>query len=242
MSNKTKEAGVVNADGLVQEVRSGLVQLISACEAQDVHLRTGDVRRFLSSLNPLIKSMTLEARLDAALVLYNSQPWQCEICATHILAQSLGELTPAYFPSLQACISTFSHWGVVDDFGTRVLGPLLMDYPQEILPLLAQWNRSENPWERRLSMVAFTRKVGESGRFTQECLAFADNLLHDEADLVQKALGWALKDCMRGDKEVVLDYVRGLRRRGVSAVITLYAIRDLKGKEREDFLALKRER
>ena len=42
-----------------------------------------------------------------------------------------------------------------------------------------------------------------------------------------KGVGWCLKDVMRGDRERVLAYVRGLRKRGVSAVITLYAIRDL---------------
>jgi hypothetical protein len=45
-----------------------------------------------------------------------------------------------------------------------------------------------------------------------------------------------LKDVMRGDKKRVLEYVKGLRRKGVAAVITLYAIRDLKGKERNAVL------
>jgi hypothetical protein len=52
---------------------------------------------------------------------------------------------------------------------------------------------------------------------------------------VRKAVGWAFKDVMCGDKKV-LDYVKSLRRRRVSSVITLYAIRDLKGKEKEEIL------
>jgi 3-methyladenine DNA glycosylase AlkD len=63
----------------------------------------------------------------------------------------------------------------------------------------------------------------------------------DQDDLVQKGVGWALKDCMRGDKERVLAYVKNLRRRGVPAVITLYAIRDLRGEERQAVLAVQRE-
>ena len=88
-------------------------------------------------------------------------------------------------------------------------------------------------------MVAFTRKIGKSGKYTDECLELAENLIDDPEDLVQKAVGWALKDTMRGDKDRVLAYVKNLRIRGKSAVITLYAIRDLKGKEREEVLALK---
>jgi len=90
-----------------------------------------------------------------------------------------------------------------------------------------------------MSMVAFTRKIGQSGKFTHECLTLAENLINDPEDLVQKAVGWALKDTMRGNKELVINYVKNLRKRGVTSVITLYAIRDLKGKEREEILALK---
>jgi hypothetical protein len=39
---------------------------------------------------------------------------------------------------------------------------------------------------------------------------------------------------MCGDKKKVLDYVKSLRRRRFSSVITLYAIRDLEGEEREE--------
>jgi hypothetical protein len=39
----------------------------------------------------------------------------------------------------------------------------------------------------------------------------------------------------------MLNYVKGLRRKGVSAVITLYAIRDLNGKERKEVLDVKPE-
>ncbi len=56
---------------------------------------------------------------------------------------------------------------------------------------------------------------------------------------LRKGVGWALKDNMRFDKRRVLDYIRDLRRKGVSSTITLYAIRDLKGKEREEILKMK---
>ena len=43
----------------------------------------------------------------------------------------------------------------------------------------------------------------------------------------------------RRHRERVLDYVKSLRRRGVSSTITLYAIRDLKGEERREVLSIK---
>lgn len=94
-------------------------------------------------------------------------------------------------------------------------------------------------WKRRASVVAFVRKIGKSGEFVDEALELCDNLIWDEEDLVRKGVGWALKDNMRGAKMRVLDYVKSLRREGVSSTITLYAIRDLKGKEREEVLNVK---
>ena len=61
-------------------------------------------------------------------------------------------------------------------------------------------------------------------------------MIWDPDDLVQKAVGWALKDNMRKNKPKVCAYVRRLRRMGVPATITLYAMRDLRGRERAALL------
>jgi len=132
-----------------------------------------------------------------------------------------------------------SNWGKTDWFCIRVVQPLLRNYPKQTLNLLRRWNSSENMWKRRASVVTFTRKIGMSGEFTDEALELCDNLIWDKEDYVRKGVGWALKDNMRGSKKRIRDYVKSLRRKGVSSVITLYAVRDLKGKEREEVLKIK---
>ena len=88
-------------------------------------------------------------------------------------------------------------------------------------------------------MVAFTRGIGKTGKYTDITLELCKNLINDPADLIRKAIGWTLKDIMRGDKQKVLTYVRMLRKSGAPAVITLYAMRDLTGTERAELLTLK---
>ncbi len=89
--------------------------------------------------------------------------------------------------------------------------------------------------------MIFTRKVATSGQFTDVALELCHNLIYSETgaaeDLVQKGIGWALKDLMKADKERILDVVRQLRRDKIPSTITLYAIRDLKGEERKAFLS-----
>ena len=73
-------------------------------------------------------------------------------------------------------------------------------------------------------------------------LGLCDKLIWAPEDLVQKGVGWALKDNLRGDREKVLAYVKDLRCQGVPSTITLYAIRDLKGAERQAVLAIKKKK
>lgn len=140
---------------------------------------------------------------------------------------------------LDRMLEHFCSWSTVDDFCINVVQPLLFQVPNRTLQYLKQWNASDNMWKRRASVVAFVRKAGESGRFTDEALSLCSNLIDDGHDLVQKAVGWCLKDVMRGDKEKVIEYVKALRRTGVPSTITLYAIRDLTGQERENVLRIK---
>ena len=136
-------------------------------------------------------------------------------------------------------LNYFQTWGTIDDFCVHTLETLLLKFPKQTIKLLREWNKSNNMWKRRASVVAFTRRAGESGKFTDEALKLCNNLVSDKEDLVQKGVGWALKDVMRGNKPKVLDYVKKLRKRGISSVITLYALRDIKGLEKKQILSIK---
>jgi 3-methyladenine DNA glycosylase AlkD len=156
-----------------------------------------------------------------------------------LLKLSVKEMKPKDFGVLEIIGACLNNWGSTDGFCIDVLQPLLLVYPREVLRVLKEWNKAESLWKRRASVVVFTRKVGASGKFTNEALELCDRLVLDAEDYVRKGVGWALKDTMRGDKKKVLEYVKGLRQKEVSAVITLYAIRDLKGKERREVLNVK---
>jgi 3-methyladenine DNA glycosylase AlkD len=199
-------------------------------------LNTPAWRAIMRGFRPRIQALSLEARLGLAELLFAEGEGWLGHSAIYVLALSVGELGPQHLERLDRMADRFTGWSHVDDVCISVLQPLLLAYRAETLALLELWNRSPNRWKRRASVVAFVRKIGESGEFTEEALRLCENLVDDPEDLVRKGVGWALKDVMRGDRERVLAYVKDLRHRGVSAVITLYAIRDLKGAERAEVL------
>ena len=205
-------------------------------------LLTPLLRNLLKQYKEDIQKLNCNDALALAQKFYASHIEEQVLTGNYVLQLKIDCLTPSQFSYLDKVVDHFHSWSQVDDFcveGGKVLHPLLIKYPKETFTLLRKWNKSKNMWKRRASVVPFTRKVGERGKFTKEGLELCANLIWDKEDLVQKAVGWALKDMMRGDKQKVLDYVKQIRRAGVTATITLYAIRDLKGKERQIVLNIR---
>ena len=179
-----------------------------------------------------IKKLSYQQALVLAQRLYKNKIEEMTLAGNFVLQNKIDCIGKSDLPFLDKALNYFYSWSTIDDFCIDVLQPILLKYPRETLYFLKKWNQSENRWKRRVSVVAFVRKVGESGKFTDEALSLCENLIFDKEDLVQKGVGWCLKDVGCGDKKKVFDYVKKLRKRGVSATITLYAIRDLRGAER----------
>lgn len=197
------------------------------------------LRKLLKQYKKDIQNLNCKEAFSLARKFFISHIEEQGIAGNYVLHLKSDCLTPSQFGYLDKILDHFHSWSVTDDFcveGSGVLQPLLLKYPEYTFAVLRKWNSSKNMWKRRASVVPFTRKVGESGKFTKEALELCENLIWDKEDLIQKAVGWCLKDIMRGDKQRVTKYVKGLRKRGVSSTLTLYAIKDLKGEERREIL------
>lgn len=199
-------------------------------------ISTSEFREIAKKFRQAFKELDSKDRFELAKRFFRSGYAGQMSLGTALLRLSVKEMKPRDFRVLEEVGDCLNNWGTVDGFCIDVLQPLLLAHPDEILKILRKWNKSESLWKRRGSVVVFTRSIGASGKFTDETLELCDGLIWDEEDYVRKGVGWALKDTMRGDKRKVLEYVKGLRRKGVSAVVTLYAMRDLEGKEREQVL------
>jgi 3-methyladenine DNA glycosylase AlkD len=187
-----------------------------------------------------ILALELEDRLELSDSLLTEHIGELGHAGIHVLALSINELRPAHFSTFDKGLDNFRSWSHVDHFCGDVIKPLLMEYPTETLSLLEGWNQSPNRFKRRASAVAFTRGIASSGQFTDEALKLCDNLIWDPEDIVQKGVGWSLKDNLRSSPDRVKAYVKELRSMGVSSTITLYAIRDLKDEERKEILAIRK--
>jgi len=202
-------------------------------------LPMAELWRIMKAYRPQIITEPLLARLALAARLLARHIGELGHAGIYVLARSTKDLDPQHFPYLDQRMDDFRSWSHVDYYCGEVLQPLLKRLPAETLAQLEKWSQSPNRFKRRSSVVVFTRKLGSSGQYTAECLALCDRLIWDPEDIVQKGVGWALKENMKAEPELIVDYVKNLRRLGVPSTITLYAIGNLKGEARQQVLAVK---
>lgn len=185
-----------------------------------------------------IESVSCKEVFRLAEMLYSKRIEEFVLMGNFVLQNRIECITKSKLSFLDKSLDYFCSWSTVDNFCIDILQPLLLKYPNEVLLLLEKWNRSNNLWKRRLSVIAFVRKIGISGKFTNKAIFLCEKLIWDEEDLVKKGVGWCLKDIMQGDKRKALKYVKDLRKRDASSVIILYSIRNLAENERKEVLKI----
>jgi len=89
------------------------------------------------------------------------------------------------------------NWAAVDDLCPRVLTPLVRRFPDQIRRVRG-WSGSSNLWLRRASAVTFV-PMARRGERLDDAYRVAKSLLGDSEDLIQKAVGWLLREAGKTD-------------------------------------------
>jgi 3-methyladenine DNA glycosylase AlkD len=99
-----------------------------------------------------------------------------------------------------------ANWATTDAMCGVLIGPLLLQYP-ELAPRMRAWARDRNMWVRRASIVGLIPRArrGESLDLVYE---IARRLHADQEDLIQKAVGWALREAGKTDMPRLERYLR----------------------------------
>lgn len=99
-----------------------------------------------------------------------------------------------------------NNWDLVDSSASYIIGAFLVDKPER-LAVRERLARSDLLWERRIAMISTLYDIAVLGQ-ADDALVIADTLLRDSHDLIQKAVGWMLREVgKRIDHSLLADYL-----------------------------------
>lgn len=228
------------------------------------HGQYGEGDKFLGIAVPqtrLVAKRNLDIGLDEISKLIQNPFHEVRLCALIMMSLKVEKLykvhkkksaaiSPSYEKSVKAqheqmvrlylkYMTWINNWDLVDTSAYHIYGSYLYMYKKtEALDILLKHAKSKNIWERRITMIStlYMIRVGESFEVVIEV---ARSLMLDTEDLIQKAVGWMLRELGKKDKgllKVFLDSYAGRLPR----TTLRYAIEHFDAKERCYYMDLKR--
>ena len=80
-----------------------------------------------------------------------------------------------------------------------------MKYNNQNYDILLKLSKSKNLWERRISIVS--TMIFVKNNFFEPTLTISKKLLKNEHDLINKAVGWLLREVGKNDKELLKNFL-----------------------------------
>jgi 3-methyladenine DNA glycosylase AlkD len=99
-----------------------------------------------------------------------------------------------------------SNWATTDAICGYLIGPFVMEYPAHLAEIVG-WAGHRNMWVRRAAAVGLVRSARE-GAALDEAYEVARRLHTDREDLIQKAVGWLLREAGKTDPARLERYLR----------------------------------
>jgi 3-methyladenine DNA glycosylase AlkD len=168
----------------------------------------------------------------------------------HLEAKSVGievvaryhrGFTPRVLPGWKRWLARnqSANWATTDAICGALIGPFLVAHPQLARQMRA-WARDRNMWVRRASAVSLIPSVRQKTALDL-AYAVARRLHADEEDLIQKAVGWMLREAGKADERRLERYLLA-NGPTIPRTTVRYAIERFAPAKRRQLLALTRGR
>ncbi|HET8550511.1 MAG TPA: DNA alkylation repair protein [Bryobacteraceae bacterium] len=140
-----------------------------------------------------IRDWPPEARDELYRELWRSGKLEEGAIVCHVARRFPREFGGRRFPIFEEWIDKYVHnWAHCDAVASWLLAGCIAEEPA-LMKKLEPWTRSENRWKRRAAAVALLQEA-KAGRATNQILRIASMLAEDPDVMVQKGVGWLLKE------------------------------------------------
>lgn len=164
--------------------------------------------------------------------LLESEWHECRLCSLLILIEKYkkeAELAVSFYLSHMKGIN---NWDLVDLSAPYILGSFLVGSKDR--KILYQLAGSTNMWERRIAVVS-TLMLIRHGQFN-DTIRLAQLLLDSRHDLMQKSIGWMLREVGKRDQDILVGFLEKHRRQ-MPRTMLRYAIEKFPMEQRKHFMS-----
>ncbi len=155
------------------------------------------------------KERGLRFLIDVADQLFSGSVLEEKIAAVFLLKKLDGEFGDSEFHLFESWLERIGSWADHDALVHDLIAPMVASKPQRAKAIF-RWAKSPDRWHRRAACVTLIRGARVK-MFFPEIARLSDSLLADEDDMVQKGLGWLLRETAKSDPRKTVSYLMKIR-------------------------------
>jgi 3-methyladenine DNA glycosylase AlkD len=179
---------------------------------------TAELRRLAVRFRRTIqRELGLPFLLQVADKLFSGRLLEEKVFAVFLLETLTADFGDAEFRLFESWLPRVSSWADHDALVHYLISPMVAADPSRVRYVF-RWARSRNRWLRRAACVALIRGARQK-MFLPEIKRLSDLLLCDEDDMVQKGLGWLLRETAKFDARRTVPYLTSIRKRAPRRVL-----------------------
>jgi 3-methyladenine DNA glycosylase AlkD len=194
------------------------VQWFFKDEIQSRGWYTADLRRAAVLFRREVrKEQGLDFLIEVADRLFSGPVLEEKIAAVFLLEKLDGEFGDAQFKLFETWLDRIGSWSDHDALVHDLIAPMVAAKPARAKAVF-RWAKSPSRWHRRAACVALIRG-SRANMFFPEITRLSNSLLADEDDMVQKGLGWLLRETAKFDAKRTVPYLMKIRGRAPRLVL-----------------------
>lgn len=186
------------------------VQWFFKDEIQSHGWYTADLRRAVRRCRrEILREHDLDFLVKVADELFAGSVLEEKVAAVFLLEKKDEQFGDREFRMFESWLDRISSWADHDGLVHYLIAPMVASKPVRVRNVF-RWAKSSNRWLRRAACVALIRGA-RARMFFPEITKLSDSLLADEDDMVQKGLGWLLRETAKFDAKRTVPYLMKIR-------------------------------
>jgi 3-methyladenine DNA glycosylase AlkD len=152
-----------------------------------------DIQRIERDIYPRVKKLSVAERDRLCTALWASRNHEEGALVCYLYRRFAKQCGAREFALFTRWLDRYvDNWSLTDGLALWLLGASIAN-DAALIDKLNSWTRSRNRWKRRAVAVALVYSA-KRGEHTRAILRIATPLIEDQDDMVQKGVGWLLKE------------------------------------------------